>query len=178
MGPLFAIVAALAAQAPVAADELAPGWIVLEALDPQAAAGRRLLPLDDLLRGDRKPTARALLVLVASFEDLEVPAARAELESWAKEAAALGGWIVVLLRDVDQALARARRETPALRLGFVVCADGYGITRHALKLDRPGEVVVVNSSSKLVRLSSRELVSDEVRRAFFQALRRDKEDER
>lgn len=185
-----ALCAVLALAAPEGAEETAPSWITFDVLNPDEVGRHRILHLEDLLRlrkvevGDL-PSARAVLVVAVALDDC----ARADglctkLAPLAEEARPLGGLIVAVLMESTQNLARARNEISAKRRPFVIAQDGHGITRHALRLVRSGDMIVINSVGRFVRFSQpsetpkdldRKL--DEVSKGFRQALARDKEDE-
>lgn len=165
---------------------LAPLWLTFDVLNSEASGKHRILHLGDLLsaRSDIPdlPAARGVLIYATTFEACGQGAC-ANLAVIAKETAPLGGLLLVLLLDPAENLARPRKEIPAARHPFPVIQDTHGIVRSALGLDRPGEIVVINSDAKIVRFtpvsdstqeSDRKL--DEAKKVFVGALRRDKED--
>lgn len=172
----------------VAADGEAPQWLTFDVLNPVASGKHRILHLDDLLSSRAGvpdlPAARGILLYATTLDDCSSrEGACRELAAIAQETRALGGLVLALLMDPPEALPRARREVPGAHHPFPVIQDTHGIVRHALQLDRPGEIVVINSDGKFVRFSQpSDSVEDvqrkltEAKKVFLGALRRDKED--
>jgi hypothetical protein len=170
----------------LSAEESAPMWLAFDVLNPDAAGHHRILQLEDLLSSKKRGLeARAILVFATTLDDCTAHRGLCEkVSAIAREASAQGGLVIgVLLESAENAL-KARKEIPSAHRPFPIAEDGYGITRHALKLDRPGEMIVINSQGRFVRFSppsenardaDRRL--EEIRRALLSALTRDKEDE-
>jgi hypothetical protein len=169
-------------------EEEAPLWLTFDVLNPEASGKHSILHLDDLLSSRAGipdlPAARGIL-LFATTHDACRPSRGicVELAAIARETKALGGLVIALLLDGAEALPRARKEVPGAHKVFPVIQDTRGIVRHALHLDRPGEIIVINSNGKFVRFSQpsdseddaqRKLI--EAKKVFYGALRRDKED--
>src|SRR5215831_13846029 len=173
----------------VSAEEIAPLWLAFDVLNPDAAGHHRILHLEDVLAKKKLvrdvPDARAILVFATTLDDCTgTKGLCAKVGAIAREAQAQGGLVLAVLLESAENASRARKEIPSAHHPFPIAEDGYGITRHALKLDRPGEMIMINSQGRFVRFlppsdSGRDLDRrlDEVRRAFLAALARDKEDE-
>jgi hypothetical protein len=177
----------------VGQEETAPAWLTFDVLNPDSVSGHRILHLEDVLQpkkagGSDAPVARAVLMVAVTLDECVDPARAGSMcvrvGTLAEEARPIGGLVIGVLLDSADAVARARKEVPSLHRPFPIAQDGHGITRHALKLDRPGEILVINSLGRFVRFSQpsesgRDLERklDEARRAFLAALKRDREDE-
>lgn len=169
-------------------EEEAPAWLTFDVLNPEASGKHRILHLDDLLaaRADipELPPGRSILLLTTTLDACSPRRPPcSELATIAQETKALGGLVLALLLDPAETLARARKEVPGAHHPFPVIQDTHGIVRHALHIDRPGEIVVINSGGKFVRFSQpSDSWSDgqrklsEAKKVFLSALRRDKED--
>jgi hypothetical protein len=167
-------------------SEQAPTWLTFDVLNSEASGKHRILHLGDLLssRSDIPdlPTARGVMIYATTFDQCSNGACL-EIAGIVRETAPLGGLVLVLLLDPAENLSRPRKEIPAARYAFPVIQDTHGIVRDALGLDRPGEIVVINSDAKIVRFSpasdsraESERKLSEAKKVFVGALRRDKED--
>jgi hypothetical protein len=184
MSLLFALI--LAAAPP--GEEVAPMWLTFDVLNPEAAGKHRILHLDDLLSTRAEipelPAARGILIYSTTLEACApTRGACSSLATIARETRALGGLVLALLLDPPEVLPRARKEVPSAHFPFPVIQDTHAIVRHALRMDRPGEIVVINSDGKFVRFSQPSDSAEEIQRklseakkVFDGALRRDKED--
>lgn len=177
------------AAAPAGGEEDAPMWLTFDVLNPEESGRHTILHLEDLLGEKRRtiaglPEARAVLVFAVTLDDCAPKRGLcSEVGGLAREARALGGLVIGVLLETQEALPRAEKEIPSAGHPFIVAKDGHGITRRALSLDRPGEMVVIHSSGRFVRFSQSSEAAEEakrnleiVRRAFLQALRRDDEE--
>jgi hypothetical protein len=173
----------------LASEEAAPLWLSFDVLNPDASGHHRILHLEDVLAKKKPvrdvPDARAVLVFATTLDDCTATQGLcAKVGAIARAAQSEGGLVVGILLESAENASRARKEIPSAHHPFPIAEDGYGITRHALKLDRPGEMIVINSQGRFVRFSppsesGRDLDKklDEVKRSFLAVLARDKEDE-
>jgi hypothetical protein len=180
----LALTLALAA-APAEADARAPSWVTFDVVNPERAGRHKILHLDDLLGPPKPaladlPSARVLLVVTALADDCGSSAGLCvALAPVAKDIAAAGGLVVVVLLDPEEALPKARKELPLAQHPFIITADAHGITRHALGLDRPQQVVVIEPSGRMTRVDPSDDLTkklEEAKRLVLGALKRDKED--
>ncbi|MCK6550658.1 hypothetical protein L6R52_32775 [Myxococcota bacterium] len=175
------------ASAPAGGDEVAPAWLTFDVVNPEQAGRHRILHLDEVLGPSKVsvpdlPKARVLLVVTTLADDCGAASSFCvALAPVAKEIAAAGGLVLVVLLDPEEALPKAKKELPLAQHPFIITADAHGITRHALGLDRPGQLVAIEQSGRITRIAG--AVSDEglkkldeAKRLVLGVLKRDKED--
>lgn len=122
------------------------------------------------------PDAKVILLFTTMLDDCRASAGLcADFAELSRSAAPRGGVVIGVLLDPAENVPRARKEIPSARHPFIITADAHGITRHALALDRPGEILVINSRGSVVRFARSSFES--ARRVFEEALVTDKEEE-
>jgi hypothetical protein len=170
--------------------EKAPLWVTFDVLNPRALGGHRILHLEDVV-GPRARSdvpglvrPRAVLIFSATLEQC----GKGTLCQAAEKLASLPGALVVgVVLAERETVLRAKREIPRFEYSFPLTVDAYGVVGQALRLDRPGVFLVVNSNAEVARLvppseGTDQIVRDrflaEVRATFQEALRQEEEEER
>ncbi len=147
------------------AVERVPGWVTFGIANPKALSGHRILHLEDVIGARARddvaglPSPKVVVLFTAARSDCPGAAkttrfrtfcdqmANLATRPWAKGSLFVG---VVLAEEETAGEARAgllRSDYP-----YPVSVDEHGIVRRALKSDRPGEVLVVDSRLEVVRL--------------------------
>ena len=177
-------------------------WLALDVLNPETAGHHRILILEDVLakkRGSIRdvPAARAILMFATTLADCTAEKGLcARMNTVATDVLPQGGLLVAVLIESAENISKARTEVLAVHLAFPVTGDSHRIVRHALQIDRPGEMIMINSQGRLVRFpdgfekawnprkasdsrsqQDEDRKVEDVRRVFLSALVRDKEDE-
>jgi len=168
----------------------APLWVTFDVLNPRTLGGHRILHLQDVVGPRARDDVpglvrpRAVLIFSATLDQCE----KGTLCQAAQQLAEIKGGLVVgvVLAERENA-AQAKREIPRFEYSFPLTVDSFGVLAQALKLDRPGVFLVVNSIGEIVRLvpptegtdrSVQERFLLEVKETFLDALRRDDEEDR
>ncbi len=147
---LSALIAALIAQA----SPSLPEWITFEIVNADRANGHSILHLEDLLRpegiaGVPKPSA-LLLFSVREADCLPQGGGLCELVGELTRSTKGLLPIAVMLGTLEVA-QRARRRLVRSAYSFPISVDPHGLVAKALKLNRPGVFIVVNSDGSSTR---------------------------
>ena len=172
------------------AAERAPLWVTFDVLNPRTLGGHRILHLEDVVgpraRDDVPGLVRPRAVLIFSAT-LDQCGKGTACQTAQQLAEIKGGLVVGVVLAERESVLRAKREIPRFEYSFPLTVDSYGVLGQALKLDRPGVFLVVNSNAEVVRLvppsegsdrSVRDRFLAEVKETFLDALRREEEEER
>jgi hypothetical protein len=172
------------------AVERAPLWVTFDVLNPRTLGGHRILHLEDVVGPRARDDVpglvrpRAVLIFSATIDQC----GKGSVCQQAQQLAEIKGGLVVgvVLAERENVLL-AKREIPRFEFSFPLAVDSFGVLGQALKLDRPGVFLVVNSNAEVVRLVPPSEGSDrtiqerflaQVKATFLDALRRDEEDDR
>jgi hypothetical protein len=170
--------------------ERAPLWVTFDVLNPRTLGGHRILHLEDVVGPRARDDVpglvrpRAVLIFSATLDQC----GKGTLCQTAQQLAEIKGGLVVgvVLAERENVL-KAKREIPRFEYSFPLTVDSHGVLGQALKLDRPGVFLVVNSNAELERLvppseGSDRTVQDrffaQVKSTYLNALKRDEEEER
>jgi hypothetical protein len=170
--------------------ERAPLWVTFDVLNPRTLGGHRILHLEDVVGPRARDDVpglvrpRAVLIFSATLEQCGT----GSLCQVAQQLAEIkGGLVVGVVLAERETVLRAKREIPRFEYSFPLTVDAYGVVGQALKLDRPGVFLVVNSNAEVARLvppsegtdrTVRDRFFAEVKAAFLEALRQDEEEDR
>ncbi len=170
--------------------ERVPLWVTFDVLNPRTLGGHRILHLEDVVGPDARDDIpglvhpRAVLIFSTTLEQCET----GTLCRTAQQLAEIkGGLVVGVVLAEREAVVRVKREIPRFEYSFPLTVDAYGVLGQALKLDRPGVFLVVNSKSDVARFVPPSEGSDqtlrdrflaEVKGAFLEASKREEEEER
>ncbi len=163
LAPLL-VLATLSGQTAI---ERVPAWVTFDIANPPALGGHRILHLEDVIGARARDDVAGLpnpnVVVLFTAAPSDCPGARKKRRKrsdtfcdamarfatlpWAKGSLFVG---VVLVEKETAGEARAgllRSDYP-----YPVSVDVHGVVRRALKSDRPGAVLVVDSRLEVVRL--------------------------
>lgn len=193
MNAFALVLLSLAAQTP----ERVPGWITFDVANPAALGGHRILHLEDVV-GPRArkdvpglPAPKVVLIFTADREDCPggpKASQRSDLcgrmARLATSKAAKGSLVVGVVLSKAETASVDRGSLLRSDYPYPVTVDEHGLIRRGLRADRPGVILVVDSSLGGLRLvppsratgEARDRYMGEIRSALRRALEREKED--
>ncbi len=147
LAPLFAVLISQASAS-------IPEWITFEIVNADRAGGHSILHLEDLLSpqgvaGIQKPAP----LLLFSVGEADCPPKGGGLCGLVGELtnATKGLLPIAVMLGTSEVTQRARRRMARSKYTFPISVDPHGLVAKALKLNRPGVLIVVNSDGTFTR---------------------------
>ncbi|MEQ9503189.1 MAG: hypothetical protein RIT81_40355 [Deltaproteobacteria bacterium] len=148
------------------AVERVPGWVTFGVANPKALGGHRILHLEDVIGARARddiaglPSPKVVVLFLVTPSDCPGPAKTGasrtfcdQMTGFATRPWAKGSLFVGVVLAEEETAGEARAKLLRSEYPYPVSVDEHGIVRRALKSDRPGEVLVVDSRLEVVRLA-------------------------